>query len=105
EWNGTALPTTFVSSSEVQAAVPAADVADEGTASITVVNNPGATAPRQFSILDNDALSATGYDLSGFEGQAVNGIVATFTDVTYPTNSPSDFTATINWGDGSTSAG
>jgi hypothetical protein len=59
----------------------------------------------QFSILENDALSATGYNLAGIEGQQINGIVATFTDVTYPTNSPSDFTATINWGDGTTSAG
>src|SRR5207248_1427309 len=101
----TALPTTFVSSMEVQAAVPAADVADEGTVSITVVNNPGSTGPLQFSILDNDALSATGYDLSGFEGNEINGIVATFTDATYPANSPDDFTANINWGDGTSSLG
>jgi hypothetical protein len=104
EWNGTPLSTTFVSSSELQATVPAADVADEGTASVSVVGF-GATGPLKFSILDNDALSATGYDLRGMEGQAVNGIVATFTDVTYPTNSPDDFTATINWGDGTSSAG
>jgi hypothetical protein len=104
DWNGSPLVTTFVSSSELQTDVPAALIADEGTASITVVNS-GTTAPLQFSILDNDALTATGYDLSGIEGQQVNGIVATFTDVTYPTNSPDDFTATINWGDGTTSDG
>jgi hypothetical protein len=50
-------------------------------------------------------LTATGYSLSGTEGQSLNGIVATFTDVTYPTNSPGDFTANINWGDGASSAG
>jgi hypothetical protein len=88
----------------VQAAVPAALLADEGTASITVVN-PGATAPLVFTTLDNDALTATGYDLSGNEGQQVNGIVATFTDVTNPINLPGDFTANINWGDGSSSDG
>jgi hypothetical protein len=103
EWNGTPLPTTFISPSELQAAVPAADVVDEGTANVSVTGL--ATGPLQFSILDNDALSATGYNLSGFEGQQVNGIAATFTDATYPTNSPNDFTTTIDWGDGSTSAG
>src|SRR6202040_3565443 len=40
-----------------------------------------------------------------YEGLAVNGIVATFSDVTYATNSPGDFTANIRWADGSTSAG
>src|SRR5262249_41888893 len=104
EWNGTPLPTTFVSSMELQAAVPAADIADEGMASVTV-SDPGMTAPLEFSILDNDALTATGYNLAGIEGQQVNGIVATFTDVTYPTNLPDDFTANINWGDGTISAG
>jgi hypothetical protein len=104
DWDGSPLTTTFVSSSELQADIPAALIADEGIANITVVN-PGSTAPLQFSILDNDALSATGYDLSGIEGQQVNGIVATFTDVTYPTNSPDDFTASITWGDSTTSDG
>lgn len=42
DWNGTALPTTFVSSSRLTAAVPAANVAKLGTASVTVVNpSPG----------------------------------------------------------------
>src|SRR5215469_1930172 len=35
-WNGAALTTTFVSSSQVTAAVPAADIASPGTAEITV---------------------------------------------------------------------
>ncbi len=39
-WNGTALATTFVSSSRLTADVPAADVANAGTASVTVTN-PG----------------------------------------------------------------
>jgi hypothetical protein len=38
KWNGSARSTTVVSSSQVQAAIPSADVAHVGTANITVVN-------------------------------------------------------------------
>lgn len=38
KWNGTALTTQFVSSSQIAATVPAADIASPGTASITVTN-------------------------------------------------------------------
>src|SRR5437762_10819753 len=41
-WNGTPLATTFVSSSQLTATVPAANTALNGTASITVLN-PGQT--------------------------------------------------------------
>ena len=40
DWNGTALATTFVSSTSLQATVPASDLQTAGTASITVTN-PG----------------------------------------------------------------
>ncbi|MGA7753082.1 MAG: FG-GAP-like repeat-containing protein [Candidatus Sulfotelmatobacter sp.] len=39
-WNGTALTTTFVSGSQLTAAVPASDIAVPGTATVTV-SNPG----------------------------------------------------------------
>ena len=39
-WNGNALVTTYVSSSLLEASVPAANIAAPGTASITVVNPP-----------------------------------------------------------------
>jgi|SRR5579872_1698237 len=39
-WNGTALPTAFVSGSQVTATVPDADLATAGTATVTVTN-PG----------------------------------------------------------------
>lgn len=38
QWNGAALPTTFISSMQLTATVPAADVATAGSASITVLN-------------------------------------------------------------------
>jgi hypothetical protein len=37
-WNGSALPTTFVNSDQLTAAVPAADIANPGTAWVTVWN-------------------------------------------------------------------
>lgn len=38
QWNGTDRTTTFVSATELQAAIPAADIAVAGTAQVTVVN-------------------------------------------------------------------
>ncbi|MCZ6731700.1 MAG: hypothetical protein O7B27_03975 [Gammaproteobacteria bacterium] len=40
QWDGTARTTTFVSSTELQAAITAADIAAVGTVNVTVVNNP-----------------------------------------------------------------
>jgi trimeric autotransporter adhesin len=53
EWNGTPIPTTFLSDSEVIAQVPASDLASSGVASIVVVNpapGGGATTPLPFAI-------------------------------------------------------
>jgi Tol biopolymer transport system component len=42
EWNGSNRPTTFVSDTRLQAAIPASDLAFAGTATVTVVNpTPG----------------------------------------------------------------
>ncbi|HUO80179.1 MAG TPA: PQQ-binding-like beta-propeller repeat protein [Steroidobacteraceae bacterium] len=41
QWNGAALPTTWLSASALQAQVPAADVAAAGSASVTVANPAG----------------------------------------------------------------
>ncbi len=38
QWNGAARPTTFVNSGQVQAAIPASDIAAPGTAQVRVVN-------------------------------------------------------------------
>src|SRR5215831_14061905 len=50
------------------------------------------------------ALSARGLTSRANAGQAFSGTVATFTD-RYTGNTASDFSATINWGDGTTTAG
>ncbi len=52
EWNGTPLVTTFVSSTQLTAQVPASLIATPGTANVTIVNpsaNPG--LPAVFTIL------------------------------------------------------
>ncbi|HTX76951.1 MAG TPA: IPT/TIG domain-containing protein [Terracidiphilus sp.] len=53
QWNGKSLATTFVSATQLTATVPAADVASNGTANVTV-NNPapggGTTAAQSFTI-------------------------------------------------------
>jgi hypothetical protein len=65
-------------------------------------NNPDST--NTVTISEADALTATGSSFSATAGTPFTGTVATFTD----TNSAalaSDFATTINWGDGTTTAG
>jgi outer membrane protein assembly factor BamB len=52
QWNGTALQTTYVSELQLQAQVPASDIASIGTAAITVLNSTGGgtTAPLTLKI-------------------------------------------------------
>jgi hypothetical protein len=84
--------------------------ADEGafTTTVTVAETGagGATANSSATatVAEGDALSGTPVTFSAQQGVPFTGAVATFTD-TDATNVPSDFTATINWGDGNTTAG
>jgi hypothetical protein len=55
-------------------------------------------------VADTDVLSARGLSFSAKAGHAFSGKVATFTDRN-TSNVASDFSATINWGDGTTTAG
>jgi hypothetical protein len=57
QWNGSARPTTFVSSSSLQAAISAADISNGGTASITVVTPaPGGGTSNPITVpIDNPA--------------------------------------------------
>ncbi|WP_395049458.1 GEVED domain-containing protein, partial [Flavobacterium sp.] len=50
-WNGTNRVTTFVSSTELSAAIPAADIATGGTASVTVFNTCGTTTGQTITFL------------------------------------------------------
>jgi hypothetical protein len=74
--------------------------------SVTVTDLAGSTVTLQGSATVADlALSAAGAGLSGTEGQTLQGVVATFTDADPRTNPPSNYSAAINWGDGTTTAG
>jgi hypothetical protein len=50
QWNGTALTTTFVSTTQLTAAVPASDIASVGTALVTVGGGGGLSNGLAFSI-------------------------------------------------------
>jgi hypothetical protein len=53
-WNGANRPTTFVSATQLQAAVPATDIEAAGTATVTVFNpapGGGTSNPQSFSIV------------------------------------------------------
>jgi uncharacterized repeat protein (TIGR01451 family) len=100
-WNGTALSTTYVSNTSLQALVPAAQL-EEGTASITVSDQAGTSPAVPFTVTDAALSSLTISNLAPTEGVGTGNVkVATFHDAKF--RAPlADFTATIAWGDGST---
>lgn len=81
--------------------------AEEGPFNVVVIlhDSDGASASSTASTTVADAaLSALGVDLNQVEGTAFDGPVATFTDAD-PNAAVGDYTATIRWGDGTTTAG
>jgi hypothetical protein len=80
---------------------------EEGTytigVTITDVDNAGGGA--SFGITVNDAnLTSSGVSFGTIEGQTISGVVANFTD-SFAAAPSSDYSATINWGDGTSSPG
>jgi Fibronectin type III domain len=78
---------------------------NEGTyhASFTYTNSDGFPETRPFDVKVQDApLTASGVPVSATAGTAFKATVATFTHAK-PAGAASDYTATINWGDGSSS--
>jgi FG-GAP-like repeat len=63
-----------------------------------------ATASGNVAVAEADALTPQAVAISASQNQAFSGTVATFTD-SDTLNVAGDFTATINWGDGTTTAG
>lgn len=57
QWNGSALPTTFVNSGQLTATVPSSDLLTAGTASVTVLSNSLLSNPATFTI-DNPLAGA-----------------------------------------------
>jgi hypothetical protein len=82
---------------------------DEGafTVTVTVKDQPpagSATTTYTATVTEADSLSGTPVTFSTLTGVPFTGVVANFSD-TLLSASPGDFTATINWGDATTSVG
>jgi hypothetical protein len=102
---GTLTPGQHVTATLVAQAPEEGTFADTVSVSTGTTNsNPHHTATAT-TTMSEDALSLTAASLSGTEFGALSGVtVATFTHAG-GTEPPGAFTATINWGDGSSSAG
>jgi hypothetical protein len=83
--------------------------AEEGnfTVSIDVTDTTDSTSgstTAAFTVTEADSLTPSPVTFAPVEGAPFNGTVANFTD-TYSGNVATDFVATINWGDGTTTPG
>src|SRR2546425_1889404 len=81
--------------------------AEEGTFNGSVTYNTDCTTNAKVTFTATVAdvgLSATGRDISATAGQSFTGVVSHFTD-SDPHGTASDYSAQIDWGDGSSSAG
>jgi hypothetical protein len=98
----------FVGGNMFRVDAPAHPYAEEGTYTISLdvthETEPTLTADAATVIVKDAPLTASGKTLNGIEGRVLSGTVATFTDA-YSAAPTSDFTATVNWGDGKSSAG
>ena len=85
-WNGAALATTFVSSTQLTATVPAALIATAGTASITVVNPCGGTSTGMTFTIANAPVITSPLTACGTVGAAFSYTITA-------TNNPTSYTA------------
>ena len=88
--------------------VPTTNDLNSGSFQFKVTDSDGGTTSANAATMNIDiataGLTATGVDVSAVEGNTVTATVATFTDAN-PLATTADFTATITWGDGTTSDG
>jgi hypothetical protein len=102
-WGSTPLTTVFQGATQLQARVPAGLLAEQGSATVSVTEDTGPSGGLHFSITDAPLGS-----LSIHNPRAVAGVsTGTFTVAVFRdgnTAAPTtDFTATVGWGNGSTS--
>lgn len=87
----------------VSGAYTFADVSDQVVIVINDAGGAAATVTVAATVADANTLTAFGSALAGTEGQTVSGVLATVAD-TYTGNPVSDFSASVEWGDGQNSA-
>src|SRR5438067_883790 len=85
-WNGTALATTFVSTTQLTATVPAVLIATAGTASLTVVTPCGGTSNAQTFTIAATPVITSPLTACGAVGSAFSYTITA-------TNNPTSFTA------------
>jgi hypothetical protein len=99
QMNGTALPTTFINSSQLQAVIPGSATTEEGALNITVFNpgTPSFTSNIEVLPVSDAALTMQAEAISGTEGQGLsNVLVATFTDPGSD-GTTNDYSSTVTW--------
>ena len=84
--------------------------ADEGCDPLGVTitdtqNSSMITASGTVAVGEGDTLTAQPVTFAARANTPFNGTVASFSDSTYPDNIAGDFSVSINWGDGTTTAG
>ena len=112
DWGDGTSPTagTIFASSAAFTVIGQHTYGDEGTFTATVTISdlaPGtgtATATDTATVAEGDSLSGTPVSFAALAGTSFTTTVANFTD-TFTGNVPGDFTATIDWGDATTSGG
>jgi hypothetical protein len=99
-WNGTALTVTSSSGTQLVANVPAALLAEEGAATVTVVNpdGPATSNALTFAVNDQAPVLTPAAGLSATAGAPLSGELATFTDPA-GAGDPGTYQAVIDWGD------
>lgn len=105
--DGTVTPAVVSGTSGAETISAPHSYADEGSfvTTITVSDNGSAfLGSGTATVAESDSLTASSAPISTVEGGTVSGVIATFTDPNI-TSVASDFTATIVWGDGTTSSG
>jgi hypothetical protein len=102
-WNGIALSTTVDSSTQLTVVIPAADLAEQGTFTITAQNSAGTSATGQtFTVTDagfTSVIAASGVQTSVGNGLG-NSLLATFVDPGTD-GTTADYTATVTFTDSS----
>jgi hypothetical protein len=100
-WNGTALTTTVVSSTQLTVVIPAADLAEQGTFTITAQNSAGTSATGQtFTVTDAGFTSVTAAPgvQTAINTPLNSSLVATFVDPGTD-GTTADYTATVMFTD------